>query len=110
MKYLLLSLSMLFLVACSNEPPKLLKSEQLEVTITEVNPPKHYRLTLSSKYGVHELDMVKRCSNWENVKVGDTFVLDYQTIQYHDKVYNEFPVSSCELANDHDKYRVGASQ
>lgn len=107
MKYILVTLSMLFLVACSNEPPKLLKTEQLEVKVIDVNPPKHYRLTVSSKYGSHELSGSKHCSNWNNVEVGDKFILTYNTVQYRDKVYTEFPVSSCQLANDFAKYKVG---
>lgn len=78
--------------------------EQRTITVTEVQPPKHFRVM----YKINETGETgqlysKHCSTWPNVKVGNQYTLDvghttkYRTDGSVKESYLQMP-SACDLS------------
>lgn len=85
------------LSGCGAFPKYNVTVEHADVEVTEIDPPKHYRITMKDTNGYIIKSSSKHCSDWQNVKVGDRFQINYTMYVYEDG-YQAVGPSACDIA------------
>ena len=88
----------LALSGCDAFPKYNVYVEHADVEVTEIDPPKHYRIMMKDTNGYVIKSASKHCSDWENVKEGDKFQISYTRYVYEDGGYQAVGPSACDIA------------
>lgn len=72
-----------------------------EFVVMEIDPPKHFRLTLRDEEGKIYETSSKHCSNYKVVEVGDKYRLPLTISTYSNgRIYTDLP-SACTIAEEY---------